>query len=269
MRKKVLKRKGVLNKILRNQIIVTCVTIIVLSLVVMGSSYAILDNKEKANEASINIKVGTQEVVLKSSSQTYTFDDEYQKPVSDELGFKQDAYTFSLTNTGNNMIEYYEIRMVDQENKISTLPHKYIKFSISVDNSDYSKPVNLGDVNSVIYSGYNLEKGSSIDIKLKMWIDEASSSFVYNKNLYGALEVTLYQKYDVYDYYVLYDTLGGDINSIRTNLTEPITTIIPKRENYNFLGWSVSKNGGVDYKPGDTYSGQKGVTLYAVWKNIE
>lgn len=267
MNDKTMKRKNPLNKIINNQIIVTCVTMLMVVFVLMGSSYAVLSNKEESNDASVNIKIGNQEAVLSSDSSSYTFSDNYQKPVSDVNGLNQKAYTFSLTNTGGNKIGYYEIRMVDQENKSSTLPHKYIRFAISVNNGEYSKPSSLGDVNSIIYSGYDLPKGDSINFNLKMWIDEMSPSLVYNKELYGALEVTLYQKYDAYDYYVLYDINGGTINPVRTTLTEPITSVIPERANYYFLGWSSEKNGDVLYYPGDTYSSEKGQTLYAVWKS--
>lgn len=40
----------------------------------------------------------------------------------------------------------------------------------------------------------------------------------------------------------------------------------PTRTNYEFLGWSTSSTGTVDYKPGGQYSADANVTLYAVWK---
>ena len=264
-----IKRKGTLNKILNNQIIVTCVTVLMATFILMGTSYAVLGNKGEVNDASVNIKIGSMQAVLISSSTSYTFSEEYQKPVSDASGLSQDAYSFSLTNTGDSNIEYYEIRMVDQENKRSTLPHKYVRFVVQNDDNKYSNATNLGDVNSIIYSGYNLEKGGVVNFNLKMWIDERAPYSVFNKELYGAIEVTLYQKYDVYDYYVLYDSNGGENSPIRTSVQEPITSVIPERENYYFLGWSIEKNGSVTYNPGSTYQGEKGLTLYAVWKTVE
>lgn len=261
--------KNSLNRILNNQIIVTFFTLFMVIFIIMGTSYAVLGNDDETDKATVNIKVGSMQVVLSSVNEIYTFEDNYKYPVSDASGLSQDPYSFSLTNTGHNDIGYFEIRMVDQENKISTLPHKYIRYAIQVGNDDYSTPVNLGDVNSIIYSGYDFKQGDSINLNLKMWIDEISRSDVYNKELYGALEVTLYQKYDVYDYYVLYDSMTSMNNPFRTNIQEPITSVIPKKQNYIFLGWSSSENGNVEYKAGDSYKENVGRTLYAVWKKAK
>lgn len=45
-----------------------------------------------------------------------------------------------------------------------------------------------------------------------------------------------------------------------------LSTIKPTRTNYEFLGWSTSSTGIVDYKPGGQYGADADVTLYAVWK---
>lgn len=45
-----------------------------------------------------------------------------------------------------------------------------------------------------------------------------------------------------------------------------LSTIKPTRTNYEFLGWSTSSTGTVDYQPGGQYGADANVTLYAVWK---
>ena len=40
----------------------------------------------------------------------------------------------------------------------------------------------------------------------------------------------------------------------------------PTRTNYEFLGWSTSSTGAVNYQPGGQYDADVDVTLYAVWK---
>ena len=99
-----------------------------------------------------------------------------------------------------------------------------------------------------------------------MWIDEKASSKALNKELYGAIEVTLYENYNEYDYYVLYDANGGTNAPAKTSLLEPITNEIPVREGYTFIGWSETINGDIKYYNGDNYTNEKGITLYAVWE---
>ena len=262
-------QKNTLNRILGNQLVVTFVTLFMIVFILMGTSYAVLGSDDETDKATVNIKVGSMQVVLSSTNEIYTFEEKFQYPVSDALGSSQEPYGFSLTNTGNNDIGYFEIRVVDQENKNSTLPHKYIRYTLKKGNDKYTSPVNLGDVDSIIYSGYDFKQNETINFDLKMWIDEIAPKTVYNKQLYAALEVTLYQKYDVYDYYVLYNSMGGVNSPFRTNILEPITSVIPKKKNYTFLGWSSSENGGVEYKAGDTYQETVGRTLYAVWKKVK
>lgn len=46
-----------------------------------------------------------------------------------------------------------------------------------------------------------------------------------------------------------------------------IPSTVPKRTNYEFLGWSTTQNGSVVYRPGGSYwVADKNATYYAVWK---
>lgn len=72
-------------------------------------------------------------------------------------------------------------------------------------------------------------------------------------------------------YTVSYDANAGTnapSNQTKTygvNLT--LSTSIPTRTNYNFLGWSTNKTATEPtYKSGDTYTTNASVTLYAVWE---
>ena len=49
------------------------------------------------------------------------------------------------------------------------------------------------------------------------------------------------------------------------NATITIPSTIPTRTGYNFLGWATSANGAVVYQPGDSYSTNAALNLYAVW----
>ena len=82
--------------------------------------------------------------------------------------------------------------------------------------------------------------------------------------------VNLYAKWNPHTYTVSYNANGGSGapgNQTKTygqNLT--LSSVRPYRQNYSFKGWATSPSGGVAYQPGSTYSGNSGVTLYAVWE---
>lgn len=48
-----------------------------------------------------------------------------------------------------------------------------------------------------------------------------------------------------------------------------LSTTVPKRAGYQFSGWSTTSNAAsADYKPGDSYTTNLPLTLYAVWKQL-
>ncbi len=74
-------------------------------------------------------------------------------------------------------------------------------------------------------------------------------------------------------YTVTYNANGGigapneQTKIERADLT--LSGIEPTRVGYKFLGWSTSENGSVKYKPGEKYTEDKNITLYAVWEEIK
>lgn len=82
---------------------------------------------------------------------------------------------------------------------------------------------------------------------------------------------TLYAVWETNDYTVSYDANGGtnapasQIKKHGTNIN--ISSQTPTRENYNFLGWASSPTSSIPiYQPGDVYSANSSITLYAVWE---
>ena len=249
-------------KRLKRQIIVNVLIVIVAVILFKGVSYS-MDNNPTNDNKDLLISTGNMQVVLNVPSEQYEIND-INKILSDSDGLKQKGYSFTIKNTGNIPIEYYEIRLVDQEGKISTLPHKYIRFVINKDNGKYEDIKNLGDNDSILYCGYDLDVGKTFSYNLKMWIDDTEID-TNDKTLYGAIEVTLYQKFDVYKDYVLYESTDSTNIPIRTSIYSPISGTIPKRDGYKFIGWE-KKGGIIEYKPLDTYVENVGTTLYAVWE---
>ena len=76
------------------------------------------------------------------------------------------------------------------------------------------------------------------------------------------------------DYVLEYDANGGSSapsqqkyeNTIELSHTFTVTSDVPVRENYVFLGWSTTPDGGARYKGGDSLNTDKLLNkLYAVW----
>ena len=82
--------------------------------------------------------------------------------------------------------------------------------------------------------------------------------------------LTLYALWEANEYTVTYNANGGvgapDPQTKMYGEELVISSTIPTRKYYNFLGWSTSSNGGVVYEAGDVYSNNISTTLYAVWE---
>lgn len=111
------------------------------------------------------------------------------------------------------------------------------------------------------FQGWALTKAAADD---GTWYYSSGSTCGKNENL------TLYAVWKANTYSVSYnanDGTGAPSKQTKTyGVTLKLSTTKPTRTNYNFLGWSISKNGSVVYKPGDNYTANAAVTLYAVWE---
>ena len=106
----------------------------------------------------------------------------------------------------------------------------------------------------------------------KGWATSASGSVAYSAGgSYTAnANVTLYAVWQAYTYTVSYNANGGSgAPSSQTKTygaTLKLSTTIPTRTNYSFLGWATSASGSVKYAAGANYTDNANITLYAVWK---
>lgn len=83
--------------------------------------------------------------------------------------------------------------------------------------------------------------------------------------------VTLYAVWKANTYSVKYNANGGSgAPSAQTKtygVTLKLSSTIPTRTNYNFLGWATSASATTaTYKAGSNYTANSGTTLYAVWE---
>lgn len=86
------------------------------------------------------------------------------------------------------------------------------------------------------------------------------------------IETTTNYRYKLKTYAVTYDANGGTnapVSSVKAhNAAFKLSSTVPTRDGYNFLGWTTVKDGTVAYKSGNTYSGNSALTLYAKWEKI-
>ena len=85
-----------------------------------------------------------------------------------------------------------------------------------------------------------------------------------NSTLYGKMEL-------LPEYTISYDANGGTGAPASQTKIEgfdlKLSTTIPTRTGYTFLGWSTSSTANsVEYNPGDTYTSDANLTLYALWQ---
>jgi len=106
------------------------------------------------------------------------------------------------------------------------------------------------------------------------WTILKNSNIVYYSpsDIYGNdSDITLYAVWKIKEYTIIYDATGGwgepddQIKEYGEELL--VSDDIPSKTGCEFLGWSLSRSGSVDYMPGDVYSYNSDATLYAVWKN--
>lgn len=94
---------------------------------------------------------------------------------------------------------------------------------------------------------------------------QPGASYTANANL------TLYAVWEINHYTVTYNANGGTNAPASQTKTHgqglTLTTVIPSRSNYAFLGWATESNAtSVTYESGAVYNADADITLYAVWQ---
>lgn len=105
------------------------------------------------------------------------------------------------------------------------------------------------------------------------WATSASGAVAYQPGATytGNAVLTLYAKWTPHTYTVSYNANGGSGapgNQTKTyGQTLKLSSTIPTRKNYNFLGWGTSAGSTtVAYKAGANYTANAAITLYAIWE---
>lgn len=106
------------------------------------------------------------------------------------------------------------------------------------------------------------------------WATSSSGNVQYQPNAsYTAnANVTLYAIWKIITYTITYNANGGyDAPSSQTKeygKSINLSTAVPKKINSEFLGWSTSAQGSVEYAGGSIYNSNANLSLFAVWRRI-
>lgn len=152
--------------------IILCVFIIVI-----GISYSMLSVEITGAKTNF-FRTNKFEVTFNDGSKYINLTNE--GPKKDEEGMLNDPYMFTITNKGNtpaiNKIYFSDIS--------STIPDKYLKIAIKVNDEDYSEPMTLEQMGNVIEEEIHLNPKESITYTIILWIaDEMPNTDEEGNNL--------------------------------------------------------------------------------------
>ncbi len=128
---------------------------------------------------------------------------------------------------------------------------------------EWNKPINLSETKPT-RQGYTFQgwaTSSSGEVQY-----QPSASYTANSN------VTLFAIWKIITYTITYNANGGyDAPSSQTKeygKSINLSTTVPKKINSEFLGWSTSAQGSVEYAGGSIYNANANLSLFAVWRRI-
>lgn len=204
MKEPILLKKNLNEEDVQRQRKILIVITLLVGTLFIGSSYSLLTSFDTTDEV-ITVTTGEMnaEIAIDGSINLNS-----EIPKKDVDGAKNKEVKITITNTGTIDIAKYEVKLVANKKSNSTLDDKYIKTSLSEDNTNYLTSNNLQDIDNIIYTGYDLKQGETKTIYLKVWIDEASDASVFSKDYYGSIQTKLYQKNEIEP-----DTKNLDTNS--------------------------------------------------------
>ncbi len=178
-----------LTKMAKRQLFVTLLSILGVTVISLGSAYAVFTSVSKSEEYNV-IKVGTLNIDFGDVTNTINLSGQY--PMTDAEGAKLKPYTFTITNTGSLKTDY-EVYIQDDTDMIdkdkctnNQLSKDYIRFKL-----DTASPV---DLSSIASSNYRIATGSiapegSVTYTLYVWIKDGVGNDVLNRHYHGKIVV--------------------------------------------------------------------------------
>ena len=185
---------------------------------------------------------------------TYNYNGGSGSPAS-VIGINTTSYAFKNWNTAaNGSGTSYSSGATYSANSGATLYAQWTPTTVRL-------PVTLPTPTRANYNFNGWYSNSSLTTK----VGDAGASYTPSSN------VTLYAKWSLVTYTVSFNANGGSgapsaqTKTYGTSLT--LSSTIPARDGYNFLGWSTSSTAtSATYSAGGNYTAESSTTLYAVWQ---
>ena len=163
---------------LKLALLITSVLVLMMLIVfLVGRSFGFFQYAKKGDVVNIISIKGLVVSVDNTTDNALNLTNVY--PEYDADGLKHDPFIFTITNATGNPVDYtlkllndtekQELCFVDTEETINCtqLPYQYIRYAYSINDGEYSEPVNLTS-DGIIYSETILG-GASTKISIKLW----------------------------------------------------------------------------------------------------
>ena len=261
----------------------------VLLVLIAGSSYAVWRYNYNGTSNNTISSTDISFRFLESNKEIVSIDNAV--PMSDEDGIKQEGtgnvFDFEVKSKvgATTDVKYIaSLEKISVDSGKTALNDSDVKVYIEDFNGNtVLKPTKISELNSYkLFEKLHRHSRDNSEIstkyKLKVWLDSEVDVFsLENKQYKFKINVKTEQKeQDSNQSYKLVYDLDGGTGSIADSTFKvgdkvTITSVVPTKEGYNFLGWSTKKNASsASYKAGDSvtlndaYDGS--VRLYAVWQ---
>ena len=167
-----------------------------ITVLVIGTSYALLTKNIIGGSNKVVYKVGDLEVKLdetgsKDISLTNT------TPEEDSEGLTNEPYSFSIVNNATTDLKYtiYLEDDTDAKNSCGTncelVPYNFVKYNLSSD-SESLKTSTLSSSSTELYTGTITSK-STDKFNLRVWLSIDADNTVMNKYYFGKIKVAINQ----------------------------------------------------------------------------
>ena len=193
-------------------IITSTISIILVSILLIGSTYSIFTTTEVDESANI-YKTGNLDVTYTLSNSNVTLANIIPKTIEEADTIS--PYRITVTNNGNVAYMFDVILNDTTSSEESTIDYQYIMTRVG-----YLEPKALSECpNRIIKEDIILPAGESVEIDVRVWLDNTLSNSEISKSFYAKLAI------DGLAVYNDHNEINNDILSLRYMNIEETSTI--------------------------------------------